>query len=203
MTGPTRARTGALGRIKGTPFADFMTWYEARYGREPVWAALSAASAKYGVEFDRARPGFGIVVSYWYDAEIVHAALDELAQRHTGSELDALTREAANAIMSKTLRGVYRAVFSLAVTPARYVQHVDKAWRLHYDNGRPIIIARENREHRISYKDWKSHHPVICRLNMATAVPIYGAMGCTNIAFERRACVSDGAEQCETVITWG
>jgi hypothetical protein len=193
---------GARGKIKGSAFAEFLNWYEKRFGRDPVIGALAGAEQSFSFEIDRTRHGFGILASHWYDAEIVHCVLDQLAARHSKSELDALALDAADAIMTKTLRGVYRAVFALAVNPARYAQHVEKLWRLHYDTGVPLILAPDAHQHRVSYKDWKSHHPIICRLNMASARPIYSAMGCSNVRYERIACVSEGATHCESTITW-
>jgi len=191
-----------LGRIKGFAFSEFLNWYESKYGREKVSGAVAAADVRHGVEFDQRRPSFGILASDWYDAAIVHTVLDELTRGHSPAELDAMAVEAAAVIMGRTLRGIYRAVFSLAVTPARYAQHVDKAWRLHYDSGYPLISAPNPKEHRVTYRDWRSHHPMICRLNMGAAGPIYGAMGCKNLRFRRLSCISDGGEQCASVIQW-
>jgi len=191
-----------LGNIKGFAFSEFLTWYGHRCGRPTVTAALAAARAKHPVELDLTRDGFGILASQWYSAEFVHAVLDEVMRNHSTDELHVIVTEAAQAIMDKMLRGMYRAVFAICVTPERYVRHVDKVWRLQYDSGQPIILATHPKEHRIHYRDWRSHHPLICRLNMASARPIYGAMGCQETRYTPLSCVSTGAARCESVVAW-
>lgn len=191
-----------LGRIKGFAFAEFMTWYADRHDRPTILESLGAAGEWRKVSFSFDRPGFGILASEWYEAEIVHAVLDAVGRRHTPLELDVLAREAADEIMGKMLRGIYRTAFSICVTPERYLRHVDKVWRLQYDNGTPVIIAPRSTEHAITFRDWRSHHPIICRLNMASAGPIYGAMGCKSTKYTRLGCISEGAQRCQSVVVW-
>jgi hypothetical protein len=199
---PRPGRAG-LGKIKGAAFAEFLSWYAAQKSTGAVVAALTAARALHRAELDVNRAGFGILASEWYDADFVHSVLDQVMKGHSPEELEKIARGAAEAVLAKTLRGIYRSVFALCVTPERYVRHIDKAWRLHYDNGYPAIIVPTPTEHRIVYRDWASHHPMACRLNMAAAYPIYEAMGCKNVRCTRIGCVSDGAGKCECVVTWG
>lgn len=195
-------RSTRLGRIKGFAFSEFANWYADNHGRGRISRALEAAELKFHVDFDRDRGGFGILASHWYDADVVHAVLDAIVERHAPEELEVMARDAADAIMGKMLSGIYRAAFSVCVTPARYLRHVDKVWRLQYDNGEPVIVATGETEHTIHYRGWRSHHPMICRLNMASARPIYAAMGCKETRYTRIACVSEGAARCQAVVVW-
>ncbi len=191
-----------LGSIKGFAFAEFVNWYGERWGREAVAVALARAESRYAVQFDLDRPGYGILASQWYHAEIVHTILDELMQKHSAAEIASMIPQAAEDIMGKMLRGIYRAIFAMCVTPERYLRHVEKIWRLQYDNGRPTILAPRANEHRITYVDWHSHHPIICHLNMAASRPIYAAMGCKEPHYKRVGCISTGATRCEVHVVW-
>jgi hypothetical protein len=143
-----------------------------------------------------------VLASRWYRAEVVHALLDILARGKTDLDLQKLATEASASIMQKTISGIYKSIFALVVTPDRYVKHIDKVWQLHYDNGLPVIEPIGPKSHRVTYHDWRSHHPLICRLNMAAGTPIYEAMGCKDVVSRRVGCVSDGAPRCENIMTW-
>jgi hypothetical protein len=120
----------------------------------------------------------------------------------TESELETMARDAADEIMGRTIRGVYKAVFALVVSPGRYVKHIDKIWRLHYDTGEIRVLESGAGIHRLRYQGWKSHHPFICKMNSSAGYAIYGAMGCHGVRVSRLGCVSEGAATCETQITW-
>jgi len=104
--------------------------------------------------------------------------------------------------MNVTLRGVHKTLFSLLATPDRYARHISKLWSVHYDNGEPLIMTLNPGEHHISFVDWRSHHPFICRLNMAAALPIYTAMGCRDVVWRRVHCKSSGGAHCVAIVTW-
>ena len=113
-----------------------------------------------------------------------------------------MASEAAISIMGRTIRGIYKSVFALVVTPDRYIKHIDKIWLLNYDNGRPVVTIVEPRVHLVRTENWRSHHPMICRLNMAAGKPIYEAMGCKDVVVRRLGCISDAAKACESIVSW-
>jgi hypothetical protein len=197
MSGPSD-----LGRIKGVAFGEFLAWYEAFVNAEEVRGAVRRTHADFPDVFDLGRAQFGILASRWYRAEVVHAVLDRLILGKAERELETIARDAAEAIMTKTIRGVYRTVFALVITPDRYRKHIDKVWSLHYDTGRIVVEEPGPQAHRVRYEDWRSHHPMICRLNMAAGGPIYEAMGCRDVSVRRLGCVSDGARACENLVSW-
>lgn len=163
---------------------------------------MQLASARFPGFFDPARATFGVLASQWYPAVVVHTVLDELTRGLSADELQNLARKAADGIMSNTLRGVHRTVFATFVSPARYLRHIETFWRLHYDTGSALVTARTPTEHHVIYRDWTSHHPFACQLNMASALPIYSAMGCHHVAYKILGCVSRGQARCETEISW-
>jgi hypothetical protein len=194
-----RAIPTELGRIKGAAFREFLLWYAARFGRARLVTAVARAQLP---DLDAAADDLGVLPNVWYPAALVHGLLDALTEGFTRQELDRVAQDAANHIMDKTLRGVYRAVFNLFVTPDRYRRHVDKLWALHYDTGRPLIEVIGAGEHRIRYVDWAGHHPFVCSLNMSSAIPIYRAMRCKAVSWTRLACRSLAGDVCESRVRW-
>lgn len=191
-----------LGNIKGVAFGEFLGWYATRYGRPSVEAAVRAVESRHPTGLSVAGGAFGVLSSQWYPAAVVHELVDRLTGERPTTELDEMARDAAGFIMGRTLRGVYRTMFTLFATPERYVRYVDKLWNTHYDSGKVVFHVPGPGVHHVTYVDWASHHRFICRMNMASALPIYDAMGCTNVRYERRRCVSDGAADCENVVRW-
>lgn len=191
-----------LGKIKGAAFREFLLWHAARNTEAVLVDATERVPAELRSELDVARPGLGVLASRWYPAELVHALLDALVAGRTASELDALALDAAEVIMGRTLRGVYRTLFSMLATPDRYQQYGGKLWGQHYDSGRLVFTSSEPGRHRIEYVGWRGHHPFICRLNCAASVPIYSAMGCEQVAISERQCVADGSVTCGVAVRW-
>jgi len=148
------------------------------------------------------RADFGVMQNVWYPAELVHQLLDRLTDGFSEPDLVKLAQDAATHIMGVTLRGVYKTMFSLIATPERYARHIPKLWRVHYDNGDPAVVVRAPNEHRINFLGWRSHHAFACRLNMAAALPIYQAMGCKEVRWQRAHCKSLGGEHCTAIVTW-
>lgn len=191
-----------LGNIKGVAFGEFLGWYAKRYGRLPVEDAVRVVESRHRAGLSVSGATFGVLSSQWYPASVVHELVDRLTGERSPKELDEMARDAAGFIMGRTLRGVYRTMFSLFATPARYVRYVDKLWDTHYDTGKVVFRIPAAGIHHATYVDWASHHPFICRMNMASSLTIYDAMGCENVRYERKRCVSDGAADCENVVRW-
>jgi hypothetical protein len=191
-----------LGRIKGVAFGEFLGWYAKRYGRPAVEGAIYRAAARDADGLVPSGANFGVLASRWYPAELVHELLDRLTRGWPDDELDDIARDAAVHIMGRTLRGVYRTMFSLLATPERYVRYSDKLWGTHYDTGTLVFRVLGPGTHQVTYSNWTSHHPFICRMNMASSLPIFEAMGCKNVRYERQACVSEGAPDCRNLVQW-
>lgn len=191
-----------LGHIKGVAFREFAVWYAKRISADHINTVVGNLEATYPGVFDRTRSSFGILATRWYDARLVHVFLDRLVSRAGGADLDKLAQDAATEIMGNTLSGVYKFLFSTFASPSLYARHANKLWSLHYDTGAVTIEARGDREALGRYDNWRSHHPLICRLNMSATLPIYQAMGCANVSWSKLACVDDGAAACEMLVRW-
>lgn len=191
-----------LGRIKGVAFREFAVWYADNISAPRVREVVLSLDHHYPNLLDADRPGFGILVTHWYPAELVHAFLDHLAEPHTAAELDRITQDAATDIMNRTLSGVYKFLFSAVASPSLYAKHVGKLWGLHYDTGTVANEHVRDTEALMRYVEWHSHHPLICKLNMSASIPIYAAMGCKNVRWRKLACVSEGQRACALSVNW-
>jgi hypothetical protein len=192
----------SLGNIKGVAFREFLAWYEMRRGSTSIARAVADVERRHGAGLVPEGPHFGVLSSRWYDAAVVHDLLDRLTAGCSDEELAQMAEDAASHVMGTMLRGVYRTMFSLFATPERYVRYVDKLWSTSYDTGSVVIQIPEPNVHRVTYAGWTSHHPFICRMNMAAARPIFEAMRCEDVRVRRLSCVSSGAPVCENVVRW-
>ncbi len=199
---PGKIALAELGKIKGVAFGEFLLWYERAHGRAAVESAVEAAEARHAEGLEPRRAGFGVLASRWYPAALVHELVDALTHGRTPAELEAMASDAADHIMGRTLRGVYRAVFSMFGTPERYRRYIGKLWSMHYDTGTVTVLAPEPGLHRVLYAGWAGHHPFICRMNMASSRTIYGAMGCKSVVYERTRCLSEHSRECENTVRW-
>ena len=191
-----------LGNIKGAAFRQFIAWWEETQGPASLVTALEAARAQnLGKSLTTEREALGILPSTWYPAELVHALLDSLLKDVDHRTRQAMANEGADVVMKSTLSGVYKAVFSMLASPRLFATYIQRMWNMHYDSG-IVTIEQEPMLHRTRYIDWHSHHPFICQLNMASARPLYMAMGCTSVDVQPVGCVSQGADQCQFIVRW-
>jgi hypothetical protein len=198
----TRADVTSKGKIKGAAFREFVAWVEQDRGPEALAEVVSGLPPEVRRQFLVGRPALGLLAATWYPAEVVHAFLDQLTQGLGEAELQRMARQGAEFTMQRNLRGVYRSLFALFVSPRIYVLGMQQLWNLHYDSGRVRNVEDGPNRHRAIVSDWHGHHPFICRLNTAAVFPIYGAMKCKDIGVHRESCVSQGDPACSWVITW-
>src|SRR5262245_19530 len=191
-----------LGRMKGAAFREFVAWVEQDRGPDDLAGLVADLPAGIQRHFLVGRPALGLLAGTWYPAELVHAFLDRLTKGLGEPELQRMARQGAEFTMEHNLRGVYRSLFSLFVSPRIYVLGMQQLWNLHYDSGRLRNTALGPNTHRAEVAEWRGHHPFACRLNTAAVFPIYGAMKCQDIEVHREACVSHGDPCCAWVIGW-
>jgi hypothetical protein len=192
-----------LGLIKGAAFLEFVAWWEQVHEEGDVQRVLeelsSGEAAPFVVQSGRA---LGLRSEAWYPAGVVHHIIDRLLVGFTPEQQGSAAVEAAQAIIEASLRGAMGVVVKMLGSPARYPWFAQRMWNMHYDTGEIWVDQRGPWEHVIRRRAWKGHHPFICRVTKAAAVPIYEALGCSEVEFEPRACVSDGDPQCENVVRW-
>lgn len=192
-----------LGRIKGAAFREFVAYYRATYGATALAAHVRAMPERLAQELDESDPVLGLLASQWYDAEVVHALLDEIARDKSEAALRELAAGASSAVMRATLRGLYRVLFEWMATPERYARYGPKLWSSYYDSGEMVTeLMADGRGSIALVRNWSSHHPLICELNRGASVEIYAAMGCQDVACERAQCVSFGDPECRFITRW-
>lgn len=191
------------GRIKGAAFREFVAFYRASYGAEALAGHVREMPERLATELDAGDSTLGVLTSQWYEAELVHALLDEISRGKSEAALRELAVAGSRAVMRSTLRGLYRMLFEWMATPERYARYGPKLWSSYYDSGETRIELMPDGNGAISWvRDWRSHHPLICELNRGAALEIYGAMGCTEVECERMQCVGRGDPECQFVTRW-
>jgi hypothetical protein len=196
------AATAASGRIKGAAFREFLSWFWLKHGDAALRAAADRMDPEWRPLLDPERAILGVLASEWYPAPLVHALLDAVTADFSRDARAEAADEAARAIMNRMLRGVYKTLFQLMATPARYQRFGPKLWNAYYDTGEFRIDMPNEKTAICTIKNWDAHHPFICELNCAAAPPVYEMMGCKVVRVIRTECVSLGSSRCEFVTNW-
>lgn len=189
--------------IKGAAFREFLVWYSSEYDALRLDRALASLPASERAHFDLSASGYGVNGRHWYPAEPVHHVLDELFVDVPPEQMRKIAEAAARHVMRANLTGIYQFAFSVIATPERFAQHAQRLWSLYYGSGQLRYESTGPQSFDIHYRGWAGHHPVICWLNMASAVPIFEIMGCEDVQWDRHACVSDGDHHCRSSVSWG
>jgi hypothetical protein len=194
------------GHVKGGVLRDFVLFCEQHDECARFERALRALAEAYPKDVAAGRSGGGFLSSRWYPAELVHVLVDEIIAGRSPAEQDELAQRAAKVIMSRTVGGVYKFLFSTFATPDLYARHAQRLWSLHYDSGSVQIDNRpregSNSAAHARVARWNGHHPFVCKLNRAATIPIYEAMGCRDVRCDTIACVSNGDDDCEWLVRW-
>jgi len=192
----------ASGRIKGAAFREFLIWYAARNGETSLGEGADRVDPEWRASLDPERAALGVLASEWYPAPLVHSLLDALTSHLSRDQRAEFASEAARAIMNRMLRGIYKTLFQLMATPARYQRFGPKLWDAYYDSGVFRIDMPDEKTAICTVAEWNAHHPFICDLNCAAAPPVYEMMGCKAARVIRTECVSLGSTRCEFVTSW-
>jgi hypothetical protein len=196
------AQRTATGRIKGAAFREFLIFHAERNGEAALGEGVNGVDPEWRSLLDPRRPALGVLASDWYPAPLVHDLLDALTGHLSRDERATLATEAARAIMNRMLRGIYKTLFQLMATPARYQRFGPKLWDAYYDSGTFRIDMPDDKTAICTVTKWDAHHLFICDLNCAAAVPVYEMMGCKGARVLRTECVSLGSPRCEFVTNW-
>ena len=189
-------------RIKGSGIQPFFAWYTSQWGQARLAATVGALSAEARACFDPQDPHLGVLPSQWFPAWAAHALLDRLMDGHTAEERQRIAREGAQAIIESTLKGVYRWLFEMMMTPDRYGRSAQKLFSRYYEPGMMTKTPLGDTGHLSIVRDWGGHHPLLCDFLIHTAEYVYSALGCKNVLVRRTACLSAQADHCRFEITW-
>jgi hypothetical protein len=196
-------RTALAGaRIKGSHMRPFLAWYTSQGGQERTGRLVDGVPEQYRSLFDPLRPDLGILDSSWYPAEPIHALLDGILEGVSAGDRTSFAREGARVAMEATLRGVYRFLFEMMMTPDRYLKKAQVLFSRYNEPGTVTKTEIAPRTHLSVIRDWTGHHPYICELMFYASIAIYENMGCRNVVGRRIACVSEGAAECRYTIEW-
>lgn len=189
------------GRIKGAPLRAFLDFLDGHAGPERVRAAV-ARTRERGSGLSPGLPGYGVLGASWYPLAEVGAILDDVVGNPSDAELAGFAATAADAVMSRTLHGVHRAVFRVVGSPALMRQFRMSFWHQQYDTGDVTIVDTSARSQRHEYHRWTGHHRVVCATTFACLVPMLRAMGLHGPRVHPRQCVSGGSPFCAADIAW-
>jgi hypothetical protein len=189
--------------IKGAVMRDFVVWYGERYGPSFLRRTAERLPPHVREKIDVDHPTFRILGSLWYPAEIVHAFLEAIAQGRTPAEMNRLLHDAnRNFLQNGVRQSVYRFLFERLGTPEIYAVCVPRFWKqLHSTGERRVKIIRPGLAESIVF-NWPGHHPLLCTMTIETMCAVFETMGCKNVSWERVSCVSDGARECKTFVSW-
>ena len=190
------------GRVKGAAIREFIAWHVSVHGAEPLERAIRSLRPEEQETFALDRVCLGVLPSVWFPAEVVHGVLDRLTEGLDAAEYDALVQGGAAATVHGLMSGAQRIVFSTLLSPRTYTKVASLAFRLNYESGRIENEVLGPKRHRGRVEEWRSHHPFLCRMNVAIKAGIYRAMGCKNVHIEERFCRADGQAECGSVIAW-
>jgi hypothetical protein len=189
--------------IKGAVMRDFVVWYGDRYGASALKRMGERLPEDIRAMLDLDNPTFRLLGSLWYPARIVHAFLEALAQGRTPDEVNRLLHDAnRNFIKTGARQSVYRFLLERLVTPEIYGVCVPRFWKqLHSTGDRRVKIVRRGFAES-TVANWPGHHPLLCTMTIETMCAVFETMGCKNVSWERVSCVSDGASECKTLVSW-
>jgi hypothetical protein len=192
----------AQARMKGSHVRQFFVWYTEQGGQERTARLLYRVAERYRQLFDPKSADLGILDSTWYPAESIHSLVDGIIDGLTPSERTQLARDGARIAIQATLRGVYRWLFEMMMTPERYVRKAQTLFSRYNEPGVLTKTETAPHTHLTVVRGWTGHHPYMCELLFYSGIAVYEAMGCRNVVGRRLGCVSEGATECSYTVRW-
>lgn len=191
--------TADPGEIRGFICRCFAEWMEERYGVDEVSRRLAKADPADLAGIDPGRPGAGVIVSHWYPSDQIWRLLDHLTAGFSPEEIDEIAKQAGLTVFDRQIKGLQRALFSVMMSPSRYVRHAPKAWGHNFSNGE-LEFEVGPHEHKCTYRHWGGHHPLMCRMLMHGKITAYRTMGCRKAELVEMRCL--GGDGCMSHVRW-
>lgn len=188
--------------MKGAVIREFVRWYEENQGKDRMREIAARAPADLRDLLDPDKPLVTLLAATWYPARFVHALLDTLAESHSEAELRRMAHDSTRALVAQGTHSAYRFLLAKLVTPDMYAASIPFMWKqLHSTGERRVRIVGEGRAESVVSR-WPGHHPLLCTVTIETMCSIFELMGCADVRWDRRSCVSDGGAECATDLTW-
>lgn len=143
-----------------------------------------------------------MLASNWYPASAIHALLEAMTEGMLRPTRERFAVEAAEAVMHRTLHGVYRTLFRVIATPERYAKLAPMVWSHYYRSGEVVVDNPEPGVAVSWIRGWSAHHPVLCDMNRTASAVIYEVMDGTNVTCTRETCIDEGSPNCRFVTRW-
>jgi hypothetical protein len=188
--------------MKGAMLRACVDWYEERYGEDALREIAARASEELRAYLDPDDPLVGFLPASWYPAPLVHELLDVFSAGRSEAEIAQMAKEATRAGVVRGTNSVYRFVLARLVSPEIYARTVPRLWRqLHTTGERRVRILGPGEAESVVTR-WHGHHPLLCTITIETMCALFESMGAKDVTWNRVACVSRGAEECVTRLSW-
>lgn len=189
-------------KIKGGVIREFFDWYQNEVGVEYVRSLLPRLPDDVRAMLDPDDPFITLLPASWYPCRLVHVVLDVMTEGLTEVQIRKLAHDANRAVVRRDVGSVYRFFLDKLATPEMYALAVPRFWKQFHSTGkRKIEIIRDGEAESI-VSDWGGHHPILCTITLETMCAVFELMGKKDVKWERTACVSAGASECVTRLTW-
>jgi hypothetical protein len=189
-------------KMKGGVIREFFDSYQKEHGIERVRELLPRVPPDLRALLDPDDPFRTILPASWYPARLVHAVLDAMTEGMSEEQIRTFVHDSNRVVMQRATSSAYRFFLDKLLTPEMYALAVPRFWKQWHTTGvRKMRIVRNGEAESIVAK-WGGHHPVLCTVTIETMCSVFELMGKKDVKWVRTACVSSGAPECVTRLTW-
>jgi hypothetical protein len=188
--------------IKGAALFELFRWQQNALSPAQAATLLERLPRSTREFFDTRRQGFGLLASRWYPSEVIHPLLDAMVVTLDDQGYTRFIEDGAKQVMDGTMRGVFKAIFTMVATPERYARYAQQAWNAYHDTGFSKVTLEGSTAWRATLRDWPGHHRVICDINTVAARLILQSMGKRAVEVKQECCVAKGAPHCVSLSSW-
>lgn len=182
---------------------EFLVWYTENHGQDRIRELVEGAREDLRRYLGGPDPIANLLAASWYPARLAYLILDKVTEGFPETAIATQAKGAARALVKRQMgNGVYRFFLKRVVTPQLYAASVPRMWRqLHSTGDRRMRITGQGTAES-SVSNWTGHHPVLCTITLETMCAVFDLMGCKDVRYKRVTCVSRGATECTTQVTW-
>jgi hypothetical protein len=189
-------------KIKGGVIREFFAWYQDEVGVEKVRSLLPRVPEDMRALLDPDEPFLKILPASWYPSRLVCVMLDAISEGMTDAQIRKLAHDANRAVIRRDVGSVYRFLLDKLATPEMYALAVPRFWRQLHTTGVRKMRVLGDREAESVVSQWPGHHPLLCTITIETMCSVFELMGKKDVKWKRTACVSAGASECVTLLSW-
>jgi hypothetical protein len=199
---PAQAAVKDAGRVKGLSIAELVKGIRETQGPEGLLRIVERIPPTWRRHFDPTRVNLGILASTWYPSEVINCLYDLLIENLSPQQRRALADEIGRGYVDRLLRGVYKIIFDVLMTPERYVVHAQRLWNQGCDTGKLSLTLVDSRRVEGGMADWRGHHPFGCEVSHMIGLHIFRAMGCNDVTSVLLCRQHTGTNACIGSYSW-